>query len=214
MRGLVDLHLRPADAERPQQRTPSRSARLVGRLDALDARRGDGVEVDQRLSARATTDRTDSRQERRPPPRRRRRSTEAPARPSISVRFAEVEKAREWLADHLRRSIRPRPGPARVARADGDLRPQPGEEPRDPLADRPGAASTATSPLRPSRPNPSSTARTAAAAVVFEPLGSNRTETRNGPKKVDFTASSTASAPPRPSRRRRSPSSGGRPGPG
>ena len=43
-------------------------------------------------------------------------------------------------------------------------------------------------------PLPWIAASTAAAAVVFDPLASNRTETWKGPKKVFLTASRTASA--------------------
>ena len=190
-----------ADAERPPAADALAVGVAVGRLDPLDPGRGDGVEVDrdlqvgqafadrlrqQRDARRARGD--DDRGARRAPRSGRPRPRSRTPRAACPTTLADRPRPSAWARSSDREPT--------ATSAPSRARSRATRWPTGPVPARTAALAPSTDP-----PDPSSAARTAAAAVVFEPLASNRTETRNGPKKVvcrppSRTASAAATSDP------------------
>ncbi len=188
---LVDLHLGAADPQRAPGANMFAPGVLVGGLDPLDAQGRNGVQVDQGLEFRQIPP-DGGRQQR---DARGPRADDDRAIADALARSASLAAANGvTAAPAVWRSVPPvrprgrgfasrRPLSPPAGKAAG---PRAGPPARSPPARR-------SVPLRAIRPGSASAAMTAAAAVVLAPLASNNTDTRNGPKNVFVTFSSTAS---------------------
>ncbi len=189
---LVDLHLGAADPEQPPGSNATSIDPLIGRRDPSIPSGGTALRSMATFRS-GREERTDSGRSVTPCSPR----GDHDLNPGESVcqrRFIGRGKRGESVAIGLPQHFDGGLGAVESSRAEGDLGPQPAEEPRHTLAD-PDRCHRGLPPGRGSKlpPAPSRAARTAAAAVVLQPLASKRTETRKFAKKVLVTSFKIAS---------------------